>query len=1651
MTSAHAKVDSDVLIATLSVLTGGLRPGSGVAAADLAEVRQLVASALARGQVESVPTAGQSASTPDLARIAQVPSADETAQLAALAENAIAEVSDDALHLDDVRIFRRIQPVVTSQLPGSVPAGAAGWAVTRTLGPFLDVTGQRHWFDIRILKRQVQVIGAPGGIVLAVIPHTGALLPSSKYSLPGGTVWVRSKLIAADAPEGAFTGLLIRGGTLTVSVDAANDAGRISVPAAAQFELALDLAPAAVAAGTPRSAPGSDAHACEVTPPTTVTLRGGSAGAGHIVAAADGSLTAYHSTTTVTYAGSAAHYDTESAAILVPYQAQAATFTVGAVTSDLFQPSGTAGISRAFWSLPAATPAGGPTQLGDADGATGLGVDLAAGLSAQWLGLNSRLALNLPAPLAGPCRLTLTTGVLTISATQTDAGTAQSQLALWAERSAPRRSSIEFTFPHPVAVTYVSSTANAEVLILGGVAAVGHLDRPVAADGGRLALQSDSATVTYREYPDDTSVHIAAPIPYPTDTAPPAATTIALHNLFLKTSAPLGFVAAGNVTAGGADLAIDDGRVLVSFARLLAIPMLPDPYASNFDYLFTRGRAITAPMTPTPTPTPDLAAVVSWTQPGTATAQFALLASTGETQAAPPAIGTRTLTATPITRAATVARSADFARGGPDPQTVRGELLDRFADMTSSGDEYFRLFDVSSAADQFGVALAAAVRSDTATGSGPVIEGLDFVAPANTVRILTLPPFQWEPVHNLANPDAGPFPDVVVSDTDGGPARVAGNSVQLVPVAPLSAVTDLVDYYNAVTTGHGARTVTLTTPLPFGMLALAQLSTLRPVSSQPAGLQLNQPSFPTTQATGGLQLEFTAGGPLLSSTPRPRSFAGLTVQTRNVYDPNSPSTMYSVLGDEVDTIFNAEFASTTATQKVPVSRIDLSGYGASLFNDWRDPSADIAATSEVRFEAAVGRTSYEVIQVKSIVYPWGFHVVRTITMQRTGGGGVFRRDSGWVATSEGTYDFTYHKNGALIDPGIVVHPGIIKALRAIRHIRDTSQIYTRTYPPGDPNNTGADPTQPFTVELAAIRFDTDIHVENVQAGANTTGDVPTLDVIGYVQLQPSGVALTPGQLDDLIAAQGAAGGQLNCVFTVGASPLQIRTGLFTADRTQTTAGTPQLAVAARGSALLPQAGQWSFTYRQAAEPEPHVVDPNAAVPLIQQNPVGATTQPYLFADPADLFQPATPAAEYGLLQSSDTQRLLIRAPQIQPGQSAISSVAAFLLADVYALAGGATLFPREDLCIPLPGGCSVAIPAASQLRLAIPPQPGLAANTFTVTTPTERIVTAANSGLTVHVIYADETAAKTTVTWTIDSTTAPDWSFTMGPVSVLGDLGAFTGLMRVVGTISSAAGSAPQLQTPRLLFGGALSAVQDIMNILTAIGIPIALSFALTSSTRKIQSGAILKLPPMKPKPEGGVEEGEIDIGCGKLKGEIKTGFGNAAGDGDTLFTSMENWRLYFELSGDLQVSIIPKLLYVGGMFKLQIEGQANQPTEITLMAGVILSIGGDLITDVLSAEGSVSYCYALQFKGSEIGFGIDIELKISAAVLAGLAEVEISAEAMALATRVDSDTVHVGAQLSLGFEVTLGWVFNESFQVQADYEKDLSMPLFIAAALAAA
>jgi hypothetical protein len=190
-------MDRESLFASLSTLTGGLRPGPGARNADLEEARTLSAYEILRGRGAALtiirPLGGSTTISTGPAD-----SADATS-IFSVADSALAGLAKNPSAFADARIFRRENPILTPLLPDSVPPWAVGWAVERTLGPFLDAAGRLYWFDIRLIHAGVQVTGGPGGTVLLVIPSTAFPAPAANYSLQAGTVWIRSKLIAADA------------------------------------------------------------------------------------------------------------------------------------------------------------------------------------------------------------------------------------------------------------------------------------------------------------------------------------------------------------------------------------------------------------------------------------------------------------------------------------------------------------------------------------------------------------------------------------------------------------------------------------------------------------------------------------------------------------------------------------------------------------------------------------------------------------------------------------------------------------------------------------------------------------------------------------------------------------------------------------------------------------------------------------------------------------------------------------------------------------------------------------------------------------------------------------------------------------------------------------------------------------------------------------------------------------------------------------------------------------------------------------------------------------------------------------------------------------------------------------------------------------
>ena len=212
-----------------------------------------------------------------------------------------------------------------------------------------------------------------------------------------------------------------------------------------------------------------------------------------------------------------------------------------------------------------------------------------------------------------------------------------------------------------------------------------------------------------------------------------------------------------------------------------------------------------------------------------------------------------------------------------------------------------------------------------------------------------------------------------------------------------------------------------------------------------ARLAFNRPEYEGGALTGGLQLRVDAPKHPAESP----IFKGSTLQLDNVLRPDGSPTGAGTLGHSVGFIFNKEFFYDGNTgykdRGVPLTRIDFTGYGASIFSHWQNPNAAVAATSQAHFDVFIGRAAQEVIQVRSLVYPWGIRVVRTITIFRTSSAYVYRFDTGWQAESDGIYDFRYN---VYHPPFTVVaqnnpyqfHPGIVRGVFRVRNIRETNAL-----------------------------------------------------------------------------------------------------------------------------------------------------------------------------------------------------------------------------------------------------------------------------------------------------------------------------------------------------------------------------------------------------------------------------------------------------------------------------------------------------------------------------------------------------------------------------------------------------------------------------------
>ena len=267
-------------------------------------------------------------------------------------------------------------------------------------------------------------------------------------------------------------------------------------------------------------------------------------------------------------------------------------------------------------------------------------------------------------------------------------------------------------------------------------------------------------------------------------------------------------------------------------------------------------------------------------------------------------------------------------------------------------------------------------------------------------------------------------------------------------------------------------------------------------------------------------------------------------------------------------IFNNEFLfdppQIIRQRGVPLSRMDVSGYGASIFSDWLNPKAAIAETSQAKFDVYVGRCASEIVQVKTIMYPGAIKVVRTITLFRSNTGYCYRFDSGWTGDGFSILPITFTSRRPVAkDAGYPIHPGVCGGYFEVKNIRETDKILPfigddMVFPHDQdiidmngqeiPNDGRA-----FHYHLQQVYFDAEVEIENPVSGfvskemegQPTKKVVPSKGILGFVQLAPRGLPWSPATFNALLARQGGSiGGPIDCVVDIGGSGQQMRLNRF---------------------------------------------------------------------------------------------------------------------------------------------------------------------------------------------------------------------------------------------------------------------------------------------------------------------------------------------------------------------------------------------------------------------------------------------------------------------------------------------------------------------------
>jgi len=264
--------------------------------------------------------------------------------------------------------------------------------------------------------------------------------------------------------------------------------------------------------------------------------------------------------------------------------------------------------------------------------------------------------------------------------------------------------------------------------------------------------------------------------------------------------------------------------------------------------------------------------------------------------------------------------------------------------------------------------------------------------------------------------------------------------------------------------------------------------------------------------------------------------------------------------------------------------------------------------------------------------------------------------------------------------------------------------------------------------------------------------------------------------------------------------------------------------------------------------------------------------------------------------------------------------------------------------------------------------------------------------------------------------------------------------MRVVGDFNADARTPTNLSNSNVIFGGALGVVQDVMKFLQQLGFPTPMSVAMTNLTPQLK--ILLKIPlddelnKLMPPCGPHFEDTDVDVGFDiDLKsGEVSAEFDATA----NIFIPTPFCTCVPQPPPDLPR--ITGLQAVGRLeFDAKISTKDGQIMTLAIGAGIGVTFQ---LTDAFKVVAYYSETEFLIF-GDVFGLGVGALLKGS--VDLEVVSIDVSIEAKMAVLKVDTSatctavTVWAAAQVTFALEVTIAFVIDIDFEVQAEWSRNLN------------